>query len=104
MAEEIKDKAENPEKEEIKAKPAKTEKKEPEKKEKVKLGARIKKFFSDYKSELKRVVWPTRAQVIKNTGVVLFVIIIMAAVIGVLDLVFGFGVSQLRNLKDLIVR
>ena len=74
----------------------------PEKKEKAKLGERIKKFFGDYKSEMKRVVWPTRAQLIKNTSVVLVVVIFMAAIIGVLDLIFGFGISQLAALKNLI--
>ena len=72
------------------------------KKEKVKFGAKLKKFFGDYKSELKRVVWPTRAQVIKNTGVVLFVIVFMAAIIGVLDLLFFYGVELLTPLKNLI--
>jgi preprotein translocase subunit SecE len=93
MAEEIKN--EN--------KPAKSDKQDnkPEKKEKAKLGDRIKKFFKDYKSELKKVVWPTKDQIIKNTSVVLFVIIIMASIIGVLDLFFGFGVSRLTLIKDL---
>jgi preprotein translocase subunit SecE len=67
-------------------------------KEKMKLGARIKKFFRDYRSELKKIVWPTRPQVIKNTGVVLVAIIFVAAVVGVLDLVFGLGISALGRL------
>jgi len=67
-------------------------------KEKVKLGARIKKFFKDYKSELKKIVWPTKQQVIKNTSVVVFVIIVIAAFIGVLDLIFGLGIKALANL------
>jgi len=75
--------------------------KPPEKKEKVKLGERIKKFFKDYKSEMKKVVWPTRPQLIRNTGVVLIAVIFMAAIIGVLDLIFGFGVSLLANIKGL---
>ena len=75
-------------------------KKAKEQKEKVKLGDRVKKFFKDYKSELKKVVWPTRAQVIKNTSVVLFAIIFMAVIIGVLDLAFGFGINLLTNLRD----
>ena len=75
--------------------------KPPEKKEKVKLGERIKRFFRDYKSEMKKVVWPTRAQLIKNTGVVLFAVIFMAVIIGILDTVFGFGISMLTNVKGL---
>jgi preprotein translocase subunit SecE len=71
------------------------------KKEKVRLGEKIKKVFRDYKSELKKVVWPTKAQLIRNTTVVLIAIIFMAAIIGVLDLIFGFGISMLTNVKDL---
>jgi preprotein translocase subunit SecE len=87
MAEEIKGSSK---KEEIKPK-----------KEKVKLGERIKKFFRDYKSEMKKVVWPTRSQLIKNTSVVLFAVIFMAVIIGVLDLLFGFGINLLTNVKGL---
>jgi len=64
-------------------------------KEKMKLGARIKKFFRDYRSEMKKIVWPTRPQVIQNTGVVLVAIIFVAAVVGLLDLAFGTGVIGL---------
>ena len=71
------------------------------KKEKVKLGEKIKRFFKDYKSEMKKIVWPTRQQLVKNTAVVLFTIVFMAAIVGVLDLLFGFGISQLSNIRSL---
>lgn len=71
-------------------------------KEKPKLGERIKKFIKDYRSELKKIVWPTRAQVIKNTGIVLVAIIFMSIVIGLLDLLFGLGLQGLGGIKDLI--
>ena len=71
-------------------------------KEKIKLTARIKKFFKDYRSEMKKIVWPTRAQVIQNTGVVLVAIVFIALVVGALDLLFGFGVGKLGDLKSLI--
>jgi len=78
----------------------KAEKKEPAPgKEKMKLGAKIKKFFKDYRSEMKKIVWPTRSQVIKNTGVVLVAIIFIAAIVGILDLVFGMGVRTLGNIS-----
>ena len=69
-------------------------------KEKMKLGARIKKFFKDYRSELKKIVWPTRTQVIKNTGVVLVAIIFISAIVGVVDLIFGLGINALSGLGD----
>ena len=79
----------------------KTAKPEKEKKEKPKFSEKIKKFFKDYKSEMKKVVWPTREQLVKNTGVVLVAIIFMAVIIGILDLGFGFGINMLTNVKDL---
>ena len=69
--------------------------------EKAGLGTKIKKFFKDYRSELKKIVWPTRPQVIKNTGVVLVAIIFVAAIVGVLDLIFGLGINALSGLSGL---
>ena len=63
-----------------------------------KLVERIKKFFRDYRSELKKIVWPTRPQVIQNTAVVLVAIIFIAIVVGALDLVFGLGVKALAGI------
>jgi len=77
----------------------KAEKKSAPAKEKMKLGARIKKFFKDYRSEMKKIVWPTRPQVIQNTGVVLVAIIFVAAIVGVLDLVFGLGINALSSIN-----
>ncbi len=55
---------------------------------------RIGKFFTDVKSELKKVVWPTRKQVVKNSAIVLSVVVIVGA--------FLFGIdSVMRLLLDL---
>ena len=62
---------------------------------------RIKKFIRDYKSEMKKIVWPTRAQVIQNTGVVLVAIIFIALMVGILDLAFGYGINSLGGIKSL---
>ncbi len=49
----------------------------------------IGKFFRDTKSELKKVVWPSKSQIINNSVVVLVVMIIAAVVILLLDMLFG---------------
>ncbi len=59
------------------------------KKNKVKLGQRIKKFFKDYKSELKKIVWCSKKQTLQYTLYVLIAIVIVAAFIGLLDLAFS---------------
>ena len=51
--------------------------------------ARRAKFFRDTKSELKKVVWPSREDTKKNTIVVLVVVVLSAAVLFVLDAIFG---------------
>ena len=60
--------------------------------------ARIRKYFRYTKSEVKKVVWPTRQQIVNNTGVVIACIIVVGAFIGVLDAVFTFGLQTLLKL------
>ncbi|MGN0974603.1 MAG: preprotein translocase subunit SecE [Gemmiger sp.] len=50
---------------------------------------RIVKYFKDTKSELKKVVWPSKKQTKTNTITVLVVVLIAALVLIVLDLIFG---------------
>ena len=47
-----------------------------------------KHFFKDFKSELKKVIWPTAKQTAKNTIAVLFLVILVSLTVVVLD--FGF--------------
>ncbi len=56
---------------------------------------RIVKFFRDTASEMKKVVWPSKKQVLNNTGVVAVVVVISAAAIIVLDALFGLGLNLL---------
>ena len=47
------------------------------------------KYLKGTKSELKKIVWPTWKQVVKNTLVVLVVVIIIGLIIAGLDLLFS---------------
>ena len=62
------------------------------------LFARMKKYFRDTRSEVKKVVWPSKQQIINNTGVVIACIIIVGVFIGVLDTIFTDGLQTLLNL------
>jgi len=42
-------------------------------------------YIKDSISELKKVIWPTRKEVIKKTGQVLFISIFVAFFLGVVD-------------------
>ena len=58
----------------------------------------IGKYFKDTEGELKKVVWPTKKQIINNTIVVLVVVLVAAVVIFGLDTLFGLGLRALLNL------
>ncbi|MBR5521465.1 MAG: preprotein translocase subunit SecE [Oscillospiraceae bacterium] len=60
-----------------------------EKKEKVGFFASIKKHLREVKSEMKKIVWPTKSQVVNNTLIVIAVSLIAAVLIFGLDTVFG---------------
>lgn len=49
-------------------------------------------FFRQMVAELRKVIWPTRKELLNYTWVVLVFVVIMGAYIGVLDFVFSRGV------------
>ena len=70
------------------------EKKVQKKDKKPGVFARIGKWFHELKVEAKKVVWPNKQTVIKNTVVVIVALIVLCALVTVLDVVFG-GVREL---------
>lgn len=61
---------------------------------KLTIPKRVVRFFKDYKSEVKKIVWPSRKSVFKNTLVVLVMCLIVGAFIWLLD----FGLAKLLDL------
>ncbi len=61
----------------------------------TKLGffGRIKKFFSDQRSEMKKIVWPSKKQLINNTIVVLVAVGVASIAVGGFDAVLSFFIS-----------
>ena len=59
-----------------------------------------KHFFKDFKAELKKVIWPTPKQLVNNTIAVVVIVIITAAIVFVLDIVFdlfnNYGINKLK--------
>lgn len=51
------------------------------------------KFISDIISELKKVTWPSRAEALRLTGLVIAFTVVVAIILGVLD----YGFSKLMN-------
>ena len=56
--------------------------------------ARVALFFRQVVAELRKVVWPTRSQLITYTSVVLVFVVAMMAVVGVFDLVMSLLVLK----------
>ena len=72
---------------------AKTEKTDNNKKQKH--------FWKDFKAELKKVIWPTKSQVVNNTVIVIVIVAIVTALCFVLDFVFEalntYGIDKLKS-------
>ena len=67
-----------------------------------------KHFFKDFKAELKKVIWPTPKQLVNNTIAVVVIVLITAAIVFVLDVVFDLinekGINKLKsNVKQKVV-
>ena len=62
-----------------------------------KFFSKIGKFFKDLKAEIKKVIWPTKKQLINNTGIVIVVILLIGAGIWVLDYLFTMGYQALMK-------
>ena len=58
----------------------------------------IAKYFRELRSELKKVVWPTPKQVVKNTLIVLACVLIIGVFIWIFDFVASRGIGALIDL------
>ncbi len=58
-------------------------------------GARISKWFREMRSELKKVVWPSRKQVIQNALVVLLCVLVVGVFIWIFDAIGNLLVQWL---------
>ena len=58
----------------------------------------IGKYFKEVFSEVKKLTWPTRKELINYCLAVIAFCALMAVIIGLLDLAFGTGFNFLANL------
>lgn len=54
---------------------------------------------ADLVSELKKVTWPTRAQTLRLTGIVIIISLIIAFYIGIIDTLLTFALELLTNAR-----
>ena len=61
----------------------------------ARTGNKLGKWFREMKSELKKVVWPSRKQLINNTLIVLGAVLVVGIIVVFFDWVAGQAVSLL---------
>ena len=72
--------------------------------DKKKDGAKLSKklglfrYLREVTGEIKKLTWPTRKELVNYTLTVLAFVVAMAAIIGVLDLIFSWGLGWLTSL------
>ena len=57
--------------------------------DKVKKESKIAKFFKDYKSEFKKIVWPEKKDTLRQSGVVVSAIVVVGVAVFLLDTGFS---------------
>lgn len=89
------------EKEALKAKKERIKQSKPKKEGNVftRIFNAIKKFFKDFKGTCKKVIWPDRKTVLKNTLIVFVTVVIVGAGIWIVDFAFSRGI---RGVQDAI--
>lgn len=53
------------------------------------------KYLIECKEELKKVVWPTKKQVVNHTWLVIGISLAVAAFLGLSDYIFNMGIEKL---------
>jgi preprotein translocase subunit SecE len=51
------------------------------------LGRRVRSFIAESQFEMRKVVWPTKDETIKTTGIIIVVVIILSLLLGLIDLI-----------------
>jgi preprotein translocase subunit SecE len=51
------------------------------------LGRRVRHFIAESQFEMRKVVWPTRDETIKTTGIIILVVIVLSLLLGLIDLI-----------------
>ena len=86
-------------------KPAKADKEKAkakaDKEKKPGVGKRIARFFRELRSELKKVSWPTRADTLKKTGIVIVCVIVVGIIVWIFDGIASSVIDALLSLVEL---
>ena len=56
---------------------------------------KVRNFFSEVRTEMQKVTWPTREELVGSTGVVLMLMFILSTFIGVTDFILSMLITGL---------
>jgi len=60
-------------------------------------GVRLNTFVKETKIELRKVVWPTRDETVKTTGMIMVAVVIVAIFLWIVDAILTWAVQLLTN-------
>ena len=80
------------------SKPAKAKKEKSAKDKKPGFGKRMGRFFRELRAELKKVAWPSRADTIKKTGIVIVCVIVVGIIVWIFDGIASAVIDALLSL------
>jgi preprotein translocase subunit SecE len=60
-------------------------------------GVRLNAFYKETKIELRKVVWPTRDETVKTTGMIMVAVVIVAIFLWIVDAILTWAVQLLTN-------
>ena len=69
-----------------------------DKEKKPGVGKRIARFFRELRAELKKVSWPTRADTLKKTGIVIVCVIVVGIIVWIFDGIASSVIDALLSL------
>jgi preprotein translocase subunit SecE len=50
-------------------------------------GRRVRNYIAESQFEMRKVVWPTRDETVKTTGIIIAVVIVLSLLLGLIDLI-----------------
>ena len=56
-------------------------------------------FLKETRIELRKVVWPTRQETIKTTGIIMVAVVIVAIFLWIIDAFFTWGVQSISSIN-----
>ena len=62
-------------------------------------GDRLIHFLKETRIELRKVVWPTREETIKTTGIIMVAVVIVAIFLWIVDAFFTWGVQSISSIN-----